>query len=185
MFDTLTVPKGKIPILDDITGKAREYRIQPATSKQVSSYWDGGSKDSYCAFDACGHHVQMPAHSGAPEFGGNSADVQIDGKPIAYLVNFSIFRGKHMPPTVYLPVAEFERHKADLAADLPVLTDMQLHALAVTAQLKSGFRLNEWTRKYSAEEWDATRAQLREMKLLRKNNAITPAGRNAARETRI
>jgi hypothetical protein len=184
MMDVLNVPKGKIAILDDIT-RAREYRIRPATSVQISSYWDSGSKDSYCAFDACGQPVELPRHGGAPQFGGKSADVQIDGNPIAYLVNFSIFRGKHMPPTVYLPHAEFERHQAKLAAELPMLTDMQLHALAVTAQLKSGGRLDEWTRKYSAEEWDATRAQLREMKLLRKNNAITPAGRNAARETRI
>jgi len=183
-MDILNVPKGKIPKLDALTS-AREYRIQSATSVRISSYWDGGSKDSYCAYNAHGVPVDLPAHGGAPQFGGNSADVQLDSNGIAYLVNHSIFRGKHMPPTVYLPVAEFERFKAELAAELPQVTEMQLHALAITAQLKSSARLDEWTRKYAAEDWEATRAQLRDMKLLRKNNAITPEGRNLARDARI
>lgn len=183
-MDCLNIPKGKIEKFDRITD-ARQYRIRPATSVHVSSYWDSGSRDTYCAYNAHMIPVALPAHAGAPQFGGKSADVQIDSNGIAYLVQFSIFRGRSMPPTIYLPVAEFERFKAELAAELPQVTDAQLYALAVTAQLKSAGRMDAWTRKYPADEWEATRAQLREIGLLRKNNAITPEGRNLARELRV
>jgi len=190
MSNQIAIAYGGNGILDDVVGpKVREYRVQAAGSKHINCSWDGsGSRTHYRAFNAQGIEIRLPEHAGAVQFGGNSADVQIDGNPIAYLVSFSVFRGKHMQPTVYLPVAEFERIKAQNTGNSQ-LTAVELYALAVTAQLKSSARRDEfvsWARRNEVTaEFDDVRADLVEMQLLRKNNAITPAGRNAASGVKI
>ena len=187
MHEEIAVSRGILTQLDSKT-KAKEYYVRLADYLHINSSWDGGgSKCNYYAFDAQGNPCTLPAHSGALQFGGSEADVQLDGVQIMCIVKESIFRGKHMKPAIYLPTLLFKAAKKQVehAQGTGNLTDMQLYALAVTAQLKSSGRRDEFAQAFPVSEWDATRAQLVELKLLRKNNAITPAGRNAAADVQI
>jgi len=172
----------------DSKTKAKEYYVRSADKLHINSSWDGsGSKSNYYAFDAQGKPIALPAHTGCTSFGGSEADVQLDGKPYAMIVKESIFRGKHLKPAIYVQPLFFDAVSAQVedAQGTGNLTDMQLYALAVTAQLKSSGRRDEFAQAFPVSEWDATREQLRDMQLLRKNNAITPAGRNAAADVKI
>jgi len=179
----VTLSKGDIPLLDSIV-KEKSYSIRPAKLIVISSYWSGGSKDSFGAFDSCGQPVELPPHTGAPQFGGQSADVQVDGNPIAYLVNWPTFRGKRLPPTVYLQADQFERHATKAAEAVPELTVAQTYALSITAMYKSGARKDEWARRFPIEDYQPTRDSLVPLGLMRKNGAITPKGRNACEADR-
>ena len=188
MHEEIAVTRGTHATTDRYARDAREYYVRPAQELHINSSWDGdGSKCNYYAFDAQGNPIALPAHAGCEQFDGKSADVQLDGKPYAVVVSFPTYRGKSLKPAVYLPVAEFEEFKATHAQEMSAyaLTDAQLYALAVTAQLKSSGRRDEFARNFDATLWDATREQLRDMQLLRKNNAITSEGRNLARNIRL
>ena len=184
-MEEIAMTRGINAQLDGMTD-AKEYYVRRATSVQLASFWDEGSKDMFCAYDAQGMRISLPAHSGATQFGGNSAEVQLDGKPYATIVRCSVYRGKRMKPAIYVQPALYDAIDAQVAdaQNTGSLTDAQLKVLAVSAHLKSFARkeaFDTWAmRNNETGDFDAIRAQLRDMQLLRKNNAITPAGRNAA-----
>ena len=73
MFSTLIAapfPADVKVILDRIGTKKRKCYVmeRPAGSAmRLRSYWDGGSRDVYTAFDAQGKRIDLPV-SGAPAF---------------------------------------------------------------------------------------------------------------------
>jgi hypothetical protein len=178
------------PMITRIAGGKKSVTLSTAECYELNgAYWDGGSKTGYRAYDENGAQVSLPRHGGAPQFGGSvgvsvklaplgAVDERVT--PIAFLVVCHMFRGKNLAPSVYMHPSRFELFEADLPP-APELTPAQREVLRVTDGYKSSYRKQEFARTFDPNIYDATRTQLREMKLLRKNNAITPEGVNALR----
>ena len=193
MASDIMVPKGTDDVITRMVGNKDAILVSAESKELNSAYWDGGSKSSYVAYAAGGARVALPRHGGAPQFGGTSATIELEPlgaawrphNPLvyirpAYLVSYSVFRGRNMPPRVAMHPSRFAQFEATLPA-APELTPIQIEALDVTAGLKSFARLDEFSRKFPAELYQPTRDELAALGLMTKRGAITPAGRNALR----
>ena len=145
----------------------------------VTSYWDGGSRDYYSAVNlSTGERIDVP-QNGTPFDGGPVAP---DGVtvPAGYVIAMrSIFGGKDMGVTFYVNP---ETATQFLAAP-DVLTEDELNVLGCTRRFKNTyggmtdirFRESGLTR----DAWDTASDALKSRKLLNKAGAITTSGRNA------
>lgn len=95
--------------------RKRSCIVMETDSKQISSYWSGGSIDKWSALhwdyiyerdfaDQVFKHSKMktcplPPHSGSPMFGGATADIDLDKGDI--LICGGTRGGKPATPTVY------------------------------------------------------------------------------------
>lgn len=189
MRNAITVNVKEFPYLRPMAYGARTVRVRSAESVELyGAYWDGGSRSSYHGFagypaNALPH--PLPAHGGAPQFGGTSAAVTlapIDSLPnsLAYVVELSTFCGKRMPPRIYMHPSRFAAFAVGLSK-APELTDAERYCLALACQLKAAGRLPRWSERYSAAEYQSTRDRLHSLGMMTKQGAATPNGQNVVR----
>lgn len=162
--------------------KGRKFKLSTDIPTDLSSYWDGGSKDSY-AFYCLDTGKTFNIHTNHPIFeAGHPRDLEkLPGRII--IVEHSYFCGRDMGITIYA-------NQADLAPLLPEkteLTEDERIVLKYTRSLKpsyngiSNYRFHEASRStgITAERWEAAKANLIVTKCLNKAGAITVRGRNA------
>lgn len=165
----------------------RKYRVETSESVQIpNNYWDGGSRE-YCVFIDLSTLKRLEIASNHPWFERNNpaqsgAIVKLDNG-VAMVTNH-IFCGKDMGLTLTV-------HPANVNPELlpaPVeLTEDESIVLSFTASRKasyagiSNYRFHEARRAkgITLERWESAKSALIGRKLLAKNGAITPDGRNA------
>lgn len=163
--------------------KGRTYSLRTADGPvSVRSYWDGGSRTSYRFVRADGQVISAPTSH--PIFENHIIGVDsVTIPPGIVLVEHSIFCGKDMGLTAVIPSDRI----AGYLPPVETVTDLEGIVLAYTSALKNTYggekniRFTRANREHSitAEEWSIAQTALVARKLLRKNGAITPEGRNA------
>jgi len=149
----------------------------------VTSYWDGGSRDYYVALDlATGRTLPVP-QNGTPFDGGPVAPDGVSVPPGYIIAEHSIFCGKDMGLTFYV-------HPDSATKFLPppsTITDDERTVLGATSSLRNTYagetniRFKRARRHngITQERWNTASVSLVDAKLLNKAGAITTAGRNA------
>lgn len=162
------------------TGK--KIQISNQIPSELRSYWDGGSKTSYCFFNLSTKESQMVG-TNHPFFEPDKPS-HLESLPIGFvLVSHSFFCGKDMGITIYVNEEDMTK-MIKAPEEVPLDEEIVLEA---TASLKSSYggvknlRFVEAHRQtgISEEEWNAAKLSLIQKKLLNKAGAITPNGRNA------
>jgi hypothetical protein len=142
----------------------------------VRSYWDGGSRDYYAFVRSDCVKLDVPAGSAFDNVQGvDSVDIRAG----CVIVEHSIFCGKDMGLTLHVPADRLDGFRP---AAVP-LSESQGIVLAIVAGRKSAYRKEAAERR--GVDIDAEKPALIALGLLRKNGAITPAGRNACADIRI
>jgi len=144
----------------------------------VTSYWDGGSRDYYSAVNlSTGTRIDVP-QNGTPFDGGPVAP---DGVtvPAGYVIaQHSIFCGKDMGLTFYV-----NPETATQFLPAPdVLTEDELNVLVSTTHKNTyGGRTDIRFHKsgLTREAWNTASDALKSRKLLNKAGSLTTSGRNA------
>lgn len=163
--------------------KGRKFKLRAQDYPvSVRSYWDGGSRTQYRFVRADGQVISAP--SSHPIFENHISGVDSVTIPHGVvLVEHAIFCGKDMGLTAVIPSDR-------IAGYLPpaeTVTTQEGIVLAYTSALKNTYggqkniRFTSANRSegITAEEWETAKLALIERKLLRKNGAVTPEGRNA------
>jgi hypothetical protein len=164
--------------------KGRKFKLDNSGHPvNVTSYWDGGSRDYYVALNlATGQTLPVP-QNGTPFDGGPVAPNGVKVPQGYVIAEHSIFMGKDSGITFYV-----DPQSATQFLPTPVdLTDDERIALNATARLKNTYggetdiRFRESRRDHgiTRDRWNAAVARLKDAKLLNKAGAITTAGRNA------
>lgn len=161
----------------------RTFRIAVATTINVRSSWEGGSRSwfKFIRLDGTPDTVTVPAQSAFdPQIPGANAIPLVPGLACA---EHTIFCGKDMGIRIHV-------HPENAPRLLPApteLTEDELTVLKYTAHLKNSYGGENnirYTRAHAktgitVERWDAARALLINKKLLLASGAITGEGRNA------
>lgn len=158
------------------------------TVELSGTYWDGGSRSTYAAVAMQDPPVSRPLpRYNPPQFGGPietpAIALQITpGKLSLAIVEHSIFCGKEMGLRIYV-------HPQALARLLPAntetieLTHEEKRVLAVTCQLKGGYR--QANAGISSTDYLEALSSLKRRGLVAKNNAVTIDGRNTAEALKL
>ena len=145
----------------------------------VTSYWDGGSRDYYAAVNlTTGESLAVP-QNGTP-FDGGPIEPNGVRVPAGFVIaEHSIFAGQDMGITFHV---DPETATAFLPAPVELTSD-ETRVLECTRSLKSSYAGIKNYRFHQSgltrEAWDAASNSLKSRKLLNKAGAITTAGRNA------
>lgn len=160
----------------------KKFKLSSCVPSRLDSYWDGGSKDSFCFY----HLDQQKAfdiHSNHPAFEPTKPRDLEKLPDRVVLVKHTIFCGKDLGITFYA-------NQNDLVKMLPKKSDVSENekiVLKYTAHLKNSYggetniRFKEASRDtgISQQDWFDCQKSLIDKKLLRKNGSITPNGRNS------
>ena len=141
----------------------------------VRSYWDGGSRTTFRVVRSDYAALALP--SSHPVFDAVTGADEMEIPPGAAVVAHSIFCGKDMGLTLYVPFARLDGFRPPVAELGP---DHQA-AINIIAGYKSSYRKEYAERAGLLASWDRLKAELCTMGLLNKRGALTPAGRNAAK----
>lgn len=179
-IDPKTAP---YPLNSIFDGVRKSVTIKALESvERTGDQWDGGSRTRQFGHDSWGKAIAMPWQLGRVDDSTPKTAPLLppEGDPsgLHFVEIISTYRGKEYYSVAVHP-DYFERFEAQ-QPEAPALTVRQALALVVTAGYKGGYRAGEFARILPAEHYEPARAELREMGLLKKNNAITPEGRNAA-----
>ena len=163
------------------TGNKFKFRVAESVNPS-GMQWSGGSRSSYLVINL--ENNQVSSITDNRPFPHNQGPVpSIDLVPGSAVVEHSIFCGKDMGLTFYI-------HPDNAPLLLPKQDDdisrNEKIVLAYTRALKSSYGGIKNYRFHSAkiqtsislDDWEAAKTSLIEKKLLRKNGAITPNGRN-------
>jgi len=164
--------------------RGRKFKLDNSgRAVNVTSYWDGGSRDYYAMIDlGTDRRLDVP-QNGTWFDGGPIAPDGVTVPPGYMLAEHSIFMGKDYGITFYV--------NPDTAVGfLPTpetLTADEHNVLTSTASWKNtyqgvgNYRFIESRRNtgITADRWEAAKAALIGRKLLNKAGAITVSGRNA------
>ena len=146
----------------------------------VTSYWDGGSRDYYTAINlSTGETLPVP-QNGTPFDGGPIAPDGVIVPAGFVIAEHSIFCGKDLGITFHV-----DPNTATAFLPDPIeISDAERTVLRQTASLKNTYGGETDIRfkqsGLSRIDWDTASANLKARKLLNKAGAITTAGRNAA-----
>ena len=100
-------------------------------------------------------------------------------EPGDVLAKECIFRGRNLGLSFYLCSQDFEKLESEIVGESD-LTEEERAVLEITKSYKSSYRAEEY-RKRGMSNVDTIKSSLTAKGLLRKNGAITPAGRNAVK----
>lgn len=162
--------------------RGKKFKISTDIPSRLSSYWDGGSKDSFSFYQlSTGKCVDLPTNH--PLFESKNPSELKELPSGMVVVKHSYFRGKDMGITIYA-------NSCDIVPLLPPavdLTNNERTVLQFTRGLKpsyagiKNYRFHKATRKtgITLDEWEAAKSDLIAKKLLNKRGAITADGRNA------
>ena len=168
----------------------RKYSVVTCESVTVpadAGLWQDGSREVWRVVQlSSGSAPAMPGQNAAP-WDGERRNFDVRLRPGFAVGVERTFQGRDMGVLLYV-------HPADAAPLLPApaeLTDTERLVLQATATLKSSYggkdryqmmrEKNEGAAFPSREQWDDAKETLIARRLLMKNGAITPAGRNLAR----
>jgi hypothetical protein len=162
----------------------RQFKICVTDTVCVSSYWDGGSKDSFVFVDleTAETSRQVPPQSAFdPVIPGAEAVTLPAG---AGCVEHTIYRGKDLGLSLHLSPANATK----MLPDPDPVSDDESTVLQFTATYKNTYggrtniRFAEAAEEtgITHERWSEAVRTLTARKLLNKAGSITPAGRNAA-----
>jgi hypothetical protein len=162
------------------TGK--KIQISNAIPSELRSYWDGGSKTSYCFYNLSTRESQW-VETNHPFFEADKP-CHLEELPKGFvIVSHSFFCGKDMGITIYVNEEDMTKM---IEAPEEVSLDEEI-VLEATSSLKSSYggvknlrfvEANRYT-GISEEEWNVAKMSLIQKKFLNKAGAITPKGRNA------
>lgn len=188
------------------TGR-RAISVTPVESIAISgTFWDEGSRSTYSAYSiVTGRLMPLPKYN-PPQFGGPSQAPVVEIPSGIAVIRSSIFRGKSMPPNIFVRPEDFN---ARMLPGPVELSDAEAEVLVYTKQRKSNyngmnrqqmasndlFRYSQWrverlmndimeadapkAKKAHAATWEAAKESLIARGLLLKSGAITATGRNA------
>jgi hypothetical protein len=163
--------------------RGKKFKLSTTPPSVLRSYWDGGSKTDY-AFFCLPTQGTAPVATNHPFFNAGNPTNLPDGLPRGIvLVAHTISCGKDMGITIYANPADI----APMLPEKPALTEDECVVLTYTRSLKSsyaGVKNYRWQCAHDAtgiteDRWNHAKQSLIAKALLRKNGAITPAGRNA------
>lgn len=167
------------------TGK--KIKVSNRIPRDLRSYWDGGSKTSFCFYNLATGETQLVG-SNHPFFEADKPS-RLEKLPEGFLlVSHDIFCGKDMGITIYANESDTAKM---IEAPQKVSLDEEI-VLEATSSLKSSYggvknlRFVE-ARRYtgiSEEDWNKAKMSLIQKKLLNKAGAITPKGRNTISDRR-
>lgn len=166
-------------------GRKFQLEVRDTPIREMTSYWDGGSRDYWAIVDlATMQSMDVPENGSG--FTAELENVQSAAlpRPGFAVVRHSIFCGKDMGLTFYL-------HPDNAAKFLPKVEELtrdEKIVLVATRSLKSSYagikdyRFHEANRdtKITRERWDAAKSALIARRLLNSAGAITTEGKNAA-----
>lgn len=156
--------------------KGRKIKISTDIPSNLSSYWDGGSRNYYVIL-RLSDLSSYPLPSNHPVFEPNQPRELFTLPPGFVVVQHTIFCGKDLGITIYA-------NSADLTPYLPAKTEiseLEKAVLYYTRSLKSSYNGQNRQEMSGIEkvDWDKTVILLKEKGLLGKRNEITTAGKNA------
>lgn len=183
---TIYLEPNQVP--ENLRYSGRKYKADISDTVTLhNTYWSGGTRSTYSAVDLnTGQKVSIATDSAPVIFGLDYDGQQITLKPGYAIIEHSMFCGKDMGLTFHI-------HPDNAGKFLPSpntdLSESELCLLDATAGLKGSYggrkpridmmRFNG----FSDIDIDTAKTLLIEKGLLRKNGAITPAGRNASPNT--
>lgn len=190
MTTSIHVEPNAIPAKLKGSYNGRKFRIK-VTDQPVrlsNTFWSGGTRSTYALVDLDTGAALVASGNALdpPQFGGKE-DIKVEIPPNHALREHSMFCGEDMGLTFYL-------RPENAAAFLPEPTDLtpaEQCVLEYTARRKAHYAgenrfdmhvsESRWRdyEPFSQDDWNAAVESLIDRKLLRKNKAITPAGRNA------
>lgn len=166
----------------------RKFMIRPSDQYHCENYWSNGSKKSFWLIKREGlEEMAPPATTTNPM--NKVAHTTFDIPPGCFVIEHYISGGKDFGITFIVRPDELDTKMLPAAAHL---NEDERIVLAYTAGLKSSYSGISNYRFYNAnrdtgitqERWDAAKQTCIERKLLNKQGAITPDGRNAIGNTR-
>lgn len=161
----------------------RKFRLESRPTVNVSSYWDGGSRD-YFYFVKLDTMEVTPAVPAQSPFDRRIAGAESVTLPDGVAcIKHTIYQGRDLGLTIIVP----ESNMTKLMPTETVLTSDQHTVLRFTAGYKSTYagvpnlRFREAQRQVgiTSDRWETAKAQCIARKLLNAAGAITVAGRNA------
>lgn len=154
--------------------KGTKFQIITGNAFSPHAYWDGGTRSTYRMIRREGMQVSVP--NGAIENPFNQvAHKDIEIPPGHFVVEHHIFCGKDMG--IIFRVREDELDTRMLPASQELTAPEKL-VLSVHAGLKSFARKEYIARLGLTSRHEEIKASLVEKKLMLKNGAVTPEGRN-------
>jgi len=159
--------------------RGRKIALSTDVPKRLSSYWDGGSRDSF-AFVELATGKAASVHSNHPFFEKGQPS-ELEALPAGFvLVMHSICCGKDCGITIY---ANADQIMPLLPAATSELSADEKRVLYYTRSLKSSYAGISNYRQHesglSVEVWNAAKDSLISKGLLNKAGAITSSGKNA------
>ena len=164
--------------------RGRSIKLSTDIPSRLDSYWDGGSRDSYC-FYSLDENKSLSVHSNHPYFESGQPSVLKRLPDRIVLVKHCIFCGKDLGITIYA-------NESDLTPMLPKAADSELSrdeqiVLIATRSLKNSyggrsdirFEESRYHTRIDRERWFIASDSLKAKGYLKSNGAITPEGRNA------
>lgn len=156
--------------------RGTKIKISDEVPKRLDSYWEGGSKYSFC-FYQLDTGKTFDVHSNHPMFEPGQPRI-LDELPMNIaLVKHTIFQGHDLGITIYLNPKNITPYLEGPTEELPFNEQI---VLVATASYKSAFRFEEVNRYFSMSrgEYEEAKQALIRKGMLDKRGAITPAGRN-------
>jgi hypothetical protein len=165
--------------LKSLTGyNGTKIKVEISDSKmELRCYWDGGSRDTYTAYDMKGGRQNLQVQDAPyPFYKGGETPVYIPSAD-KFLVRHSIFMGKDMGLTIYLHPASVL--VGELPLNKPDISQNELFILSIVRSYKS-FARQEYYKKggFTVSEVEAYKQILFQKGWLNKAGAITVDGRN-------
>lgn len=160
----------------------RKFKISTEVPSRIDSYWEGGSRTSYVFYELATRKC-LDVHTNHPLFERGQPNYLEKLPEGVVLVAHHIFQDKDMGITIY---ADQQTVTPMLPKPAEIDQDMET-ILKYTTKLKNTYagrkhiRFREANRNVgiSREDWLEAKERCISKKLLRKNGAITPDGRNA------
>lgn len=194
---TIYLEPNQVPdhLRQDYNGRKFEASVTDTVTVPASAgTWDGGSRETFAAMElGTGEHRSI-TDTFSPPWDQNRANRIVTLKPGFAVVRRSCYRGQDMGLRFYVHPSDVNH----LAIAGPTEIDATERLVLIgTASYKSHHNGRDrydmvaadlaWKKEEmpSRAEWDSAIGRLIERKLLRKNKAITPAGRNAVQGERI
>jgi hypothetical protein len=163
----------------------RKVKIRVTDKVRLAgTYWEGGSKSDYTAFDLNTlTSREMPAFN-PPQFGGPTQTPEVTLFDGLAIVEHSMFCGKDTGLTVYINPS----NAAPLLPKAVDLTPDEKKVLDCTSTYKSSYGgIKDYRFSQSGmtrERWDTAKVSCQTKGLLDKRGAITVEGRNALNQAK-
>lgn len=173
----------------DYTGKKFKLQVHDSGTMNLTSYWDGGSRDYFAVLRLEDMKCLPVPQNGTPfDPYGNGIEVPLPGPGFA-VIEHSIFCGKDSGITIHV-------HSSNAAPLLPKTEDItwaEKVVLSATRSLKSSYagikdyRFSEAQKDtgITRADWDTAKTALIEKRLLNAAGAVTVDGKNAIGNTSL